>query len=63
MQGFRVLGWGGVGFKFQDFVFRVSSRLWFSLQGSWVVGTLQVWEFPKIRGTLFWDPYNKDPII
>ena len=22
-----------------------------------------MWEFPKIRGTLFWGPYNKDPII
>ena len=22
-----------------------------------------MWEFPKIRGTLFWDPYNKDPTI
>ena len=21
------------------------------------------WEFPKMRGTLFWDPRNKDPII
>ena len=21
------------------------------------------WEFPKIRGTLFWVPYNKDPTI
>ena len=21
------------------------------------------WEFPKIRGTLFGGPYNKDPII
>ena len=20
-------------------------------------------EFPKIRGTLFWGPYNEDPII
>ena len=19
------------------------------------------WEFPQIRGTLFWGPYNKDP--
>ena len=19
-----------------------------------------IWEFPKIRGTLFWGPYNKD---
>ena len=22
-----------------------------------------IWGFPKIRGTLFWGPYNKDPII
>ena len=21
------------------------------------------WEFPKLRGTVFWDPYNKDPTI
>ena len=21
------------------------------------------WEFPKIRCTLFWHPYNKDPLI
>ena len=21
------------------------------------------WEFPKIRGTIFWGPYNKDPIL
>ena len=21
------------------------------------------WEFPKIRGALFWGPYNKDPTI
>ena len=21
------------------------------------------WGFPKIRGTLFWGPYNKDPTI
>ena len=20
-----------------------------------------IWQFPKIRGTLFWGPYNKDP--
>ena len=24
---------------------------------------LCIWEFPKIRGTLFWGPHNKDPII
>ena len=22
-----------------------------------------MWEFPKIRGPLFWGPYNKDPTI
>ena len=22
-----------------------------------------IWEFPKIGGTLFWAPYNKDPTI
>ena len=22
-----------------------------------------IWQFPKIRGTLFWGPYNKDPTI
>ena len=21
------------------------------------------WEFPKLRGTLFWGPYNKDPTM
>ena len=24
---------------------------------------LQIWEFPKIRDTLFWGPYNEDPIV
>ena len=23
----------------------------------------QIWEFPRIRGTLFGGPYNKDPTI
>ena len=22
-----------------------------------------MWEFPKIRGTLFWGPYKKDPTV
>ena len=22
-----------------------------------------MWDFPKLRGTLFWGPYNKDPAI
>ena len=29
-----------------------------------VTGTVvDIWEFPKIRDTLFWGPYSKDPII
>ena len=24
---------------------------------------IRIWEFPKIRGTLFGGPYNKDPTI
>ena len=28
-----------------------------------VVLVVSSWEFPKIRGTLFWDPYIKDPTI
>ena len=27
------------------------------------VWCFRIWEFPKIRGTLFWGPYNKDPTI
>ena len=27
------------------------------------MGSEDIWEFPKIRGTLVWGPYNKDPII
>ena len=26
-------------------------------------GVYYIWEFPKIRGTLFWGPHYKDPII
>ena len=39
----------------------------------WIRGTIQntganslpapIWEFPKIRGTLLWGPYNKAPTI
>ena len=25
--------------------------------------TRSIWEFPKIRGTVFWGPYDKDPTI
>ena len=28
----------------------------------WVFGSSK-WDFPKIRGTLFWGPDNKDPTI
>ena len=27
------------------------------------VAAAEIWEFPKIRGTLFWGPDNKDPTI
>ena len=27
------------------------------------VSTVRIWEFPKIRGTRFGGPYNKDPTI
>ena len=26
-------------------------------------GSFRIWEFPTIRGTLFWGPYNNDPIF
>ena len=26
-------------------------------------GIRDTWEFPKIRGTVFWGPYNKDPTM
>ena len=31
------------------------------LEGLWDL--VNMWEFPKIRGTVFWGPYNKDPTI
>ena len=36
-----------------------------SLSGFYMVAGFGVktWEFPKIRGTLFWGPSNKDPTI
>ena len=26
-------------------------------------GVAEVWELPKIRGTVFWGPYNKDVLL
>ena len=26
-------------------------------------GSVSLWEFPQVRGTLFWGPYNKDPTM
>ena len=47
--GFKVgLGKGGLG-----------SALWPFLRDS----RSKIWEFPKIWGTLFWGPYNRDPTI
>ena len=31
--------------------------------GARVLGFARIREFPKIGGTLFWGPYNKDPTI
>ena len=28
-----------------------------------LVAVVKIWEFPKMRGTLLWGPYNKDPTI
>ena len=28
---------------------------------AWVLPEHSKWDFPKVRGTLFWGPYNKDP--
>ena len=51
--------------------FRVSARgVWGSklAEGPRAVGAcdipiVTIWEFPKMRGTLVWGPYNKDPTI
>ena len=52
--GFRVQVWGefltGFG-PVLPFAFPLKSSI------------ALVWEFPKIRGTVFWGPYNKDPTI
>ena len=34
-----------------------------SLGALWLSPSGATWEFPKLRGTLFWGPYNKDPTI
>ena len=44
--------WEGLGFE--------------ELVGVWDfkrLGLGFIWEFPTIRGTVFWGPYNKDPTI
>ena len=33
---------------------------WFGLARLGIYSDYNIWEFPKIRGTLFWGPYNKD---
>ena len=33
-----------------------------SLLELWILDR-RIWEFPKIRGTLFWCPFNTDPTI
>ena len=45
---------------------RLQNALSFSLLKTTVrllIERLGIWEFPKIRGTLFWGPYNRNPAI
>ena len=42
---------------------RVVGFRWLSKRESSTMLYKSMWEFPKIRGTLFWGPYNKDPTI
>ena len=62
--GFRVLGFR-IG-KFQTYtMLGAPYPLQYCPQG-WRFSLLRqvsIWEFPKTRGTLIWDPYNKDPTI
>ena len=44
-----------LGFEMQEFMRVEGFGFGFWLQG------FGIGEFPKIRGTLFWGPYNKDP--
>ena len=54
VQGFLSL-WGGLAFSGGLQACSLGFR---SPSDSW-----HMWEFPKIRGTLFWGPYNKDPTV
>ena len=68
--GFRGLGFRGLGFRVLGLGFWVQEasrspgcnfRVFNPEIRTVEHGT--AWEFPKIRGTLFWGPYNKDPTI
>ena len=57
-QGLLLL-WG-LGFHMACYC----TRNWVSSFGFTALGApTLIWEFPKIGGTLFWGPYNKDPTI
>ena len=64
-----MLGFQGLGFRVEGFGLGLSGS---GLSSCAVAGRRHVtpgfvgggvWEFPKIRGTLFRCPYNKDPTI
>ena len=67
LQGFGAVallepGVQGLGLKIIDAIFRVD-KLPFGGGGVRMYEEFLIWEFPKIRGTLFGGPYNKDPTI
>ena len=52
--GVGVLGFGDLGFGVLGFR---------GLGGCDMNSEMLIWEFPKIRGIVFWGPHNKDPPI
>ena len=63
------MGLGGLELDFPSLLYKGFRILMFQLSGVYCKGSIQLHfkgplrEFPKIRGTLFWSPYNKDPIF
>ena len=63
----RTLNYGnyGIFLVMQDFVHQPFEGLLYykGTIGFPLKGSIKCLEFPKIRGILFWGPYNKDPTI
>ena len=58
MDRYRSTGGLLVGCSIGGAYYRVAG---YSMAGFLGVRGVMIGEFPKIRGTLFWGPYNKDP--